>query len=518
MRKIVFIESNTTGTGEIFIKKALSKNLDVVFLTNNPGKYPFLPSLNINPIIVNTCNISDINLSLKKIKNIKGIFSTSEYFIHIASQVAESLNLFSAPSQGVQTCRNKYAMHESLLKAGIAVPWTHTLSNVTEALEYSKSISFPTVMKPISGSGSVGVRLCRDIETFLDHANYLLNEKSQKNLIFQEYIDGDEYSVECICREGYYDILGITKKYLGSEPFFVEIGHDFPASLSVHLKKTIIRACKKSLDAVGLTSGLAHIELRIKNNIPFIIEINPRLAGGMIPQLISNSLQLDLFDTILELYLGSPIRIPPPKEKIFSVIRFLIPTVGGTLKDIYIQPLPQDVEKFSMIGLFKKIGDLITIQGDFNDRLGYVLVSSHSLDDAVRQAHILLDHIKYVMEIPIQDQENRSIPEIQEILDRSISINHTRRELMHLTAINEAHLIMLLKCGLLSEQVVFALLKKIRQMEEEEFKAILGNSYRRGVYWHYENFLIESLGMEVGGSIHLARSRNDINATIFNLF
>lgn len=519
MGKIVFIESNTTGSGKIFIEKALSKNLEVIFLTQNPKKYSFLTCLNIHPIIIDTRNISDIMLFLKKIENIKGIFSTSEYFIHIASQVAESLNLFSAPSLSVQTCRNKYAMYKSLLKAGISVPCTETISNMTEALEHSQSLSFPVVMKPVSGSGSVGVKLCQNRAIFLDHARYLLNEKSCDQLIFQEYIDGDEYSVECICREGSYDILGITKKYLGPEPFFVEIGHDFPASLDAELKKNIIDACKKSLDAIGLTRGIAHIELRIQNNIPFIIEINPRLAGGMIPQLVSKSIQLDLFDTVLELYLGSPAIISPPKEIIFSVIRFLIPKVGGILKDIRTQPLPPDVKDFSMIGLFKKIGDNITIQGDFNDRLGYVLVSSHSLENAVQKANILLGHIKYVIEtVTVQGQEKKSIPEIQEILDRGISLNRIRRELVHLTAINEAHLIMLLKCGLLSERVVLQLLEKVEQIAEEDFKAILGHSYQRGVYWHYESFLIESLGMEIGGSIHLARSRNDINATIFNLF
>ena len=44
-------------------------------------------------------------------------------------------------------------------------------------------------------------------------------------VLIEEYLQGPEYSVEIFGGE----IIGITRKYLSREPYFVEIGHDFPA-------------------------------------------------------------------------------------------------------------------------------------------------------------------------------------------------------------------------------------------------------------------------------------------------
>ena len=39
----------------------------------------------------------------------------------------------------------------------------------------------------------------------------------------------------------------------------------------------------------------------------------------------------------------------------------------------------------------------------------------------------------------------------------------------------------------------------------------------RGAYYLYENYLIDTLGMSIAGSMHIGRSRNDMNATMSKL-
>ena len=110
----------------------------------------------------------------------------------------------------------------------------------------------------------------------------------------QEYIQGEEYSVESLSMVDEISVIGVTKKYLGDLPYFLETGHDFPAMLPAPLYSRIVKHVSMALKAVGFSWGAAHIELRVRDGIPYIIEINPRLAGGMIPKLVQEARGIDL--------------------------------------------------------------------------------------------------------------------------------------------------------------------------------------------------------------------------------
>ncbi len=84
--------------------------------------------------------------------------------------------------------------------------------------------------------------------------------------------------------------------------------------------------------------------------------------------------------------------------------------------------------------------------------------------------------------------------------------------------IDAAHVVMLTRCGLLSGVVGARLVELNRELAAQyvQGKKAVGllPTQHRGVYLHYEHLLIDRLGPEVGGAAHIARSRNDINATV----
>lgn len=80
--------------------------------------------------------------------------------------------------------------------------------------------------------------------------------------------------------------------------------------------------------------------------------------------------------------------------------------------------------------------------------------------------------------------------------------------------VDQAHLAMLVKQGLVSSQAGGALLRCMDELAAEAFHSLAGRPVPRGVYLMYESFLIERLGADVGGVLHTGRSRNDLNATI----
>jgi argininosuccinate lyase len=86
-------------------------------------------------------------------------------------------------------------------------------------------------------------------------------------------------------------------------------------------------------------------------------------------------------------------------------------------------------------------------------------------------------------------------------------------ELPYVTAIDEAHVVMLAERGLVRANAAAALLGEIGALRAAEFAPLRGRPAPRGTYLLYESHLIDVLGADVGGVLHTGRSRNDLKAT-----
>lgn len=91
------------------------------------------------------------------------------------------------------------------------------------------------------------------------------------------------------------------------------------------------------------------------------------------------------------------------------------------------------------------------------------------------------------------------------------------QELPFYLQVDRAHLVMLVERGILSRESGRRLLAVMEELEASDYAPLRGRPAPRGLYLLYESYLVETLGEEVGGAVHLARSRNDINATVLRL-
>ncbi len=143
-------------------------------------------------------------------------------------------------------------------------------------------------------------------------------------MLVEQLLDGPEYSAEVLGSQ----LAGLTRKWLGPQPYFVETGHDFPAPLPVAQQALIGDAALAGLRAVGLTSGAAHIELRLTAAGPVIVEINPRLAGGMIPRAVQEATGIDMIYHVVAQAAALTELVTPSKSRSAS-IRFLTARSAG---------------------------------------------------------------------------------------------------------------------------------------------------------------------------------------------
>lgn len=393
---IAFIESNTSGTGRLFVKAARECGYSPVMLVEKPERYPFLERDSVSYRACNTSSIAEIEevlQSLQRESHIKGIFSSSEYFVETAAALAAKYGLPGANPSALRACRNKWEQRKNLRRAGLLTPRFECVNSVQQAIAALQDIPLPVIVKPIMGSGSVGVRLCYNADEVAEHASALLrrtvNERGLPvpgELLIEEYLVGPEYSVETLGEA----VIGITRKHVSPEPFFVELGHDFPTDLSPEIAEKISDVARRGLQFLGLGWGPGHVELRLTDNGPAIVEINPRLAGGFIPEIMRLAFGVDIICETIRQVVGEPAQVKPNHTGHAS-IRFLIPSCVGIITAI------QGVEEASRIDgvvdiqTYRGIGDRVGIENDFRDRIGHVIscaemeVTAASISEAARR-------------------------------------------------------------------------------------------------------------------------------------
>src|ERR1700730_11615495 len=103
-------------------------------------------------------------------------------------------------------------------------------------------------------------------------------------------------------------------------------------------------------------------------------------------------------------------------------------------------------------------------------------------------------------------------PSARRILFAGTMTSALKEEMEFITEVDRAHVVMLLDRRLIDDDTGHRLLQAISTLRNLEYAPLRGREAGRGLYLCYESFLIELLGEEAGGMLHLARSRNDMKA------
>jgi biotin carboxylase len=139
---------------------------------------------------------------------------------------------------------------------------------------------------------------------------------------------------------------------------------------------------RDAVRALGLVTGPAHVELRLDDlGDPYVIEVNPRLAGGLIPRLVRYATGRDLVGEVVAGLSGRPVRVPDAVRRHAS-IRFLVPPRSGVVRDVTGLDLARALPGVVELGCAVTAGMSIHIENSFADRKGYVIACGDDAETA----------------------------------------------------------------------------------------------------------------------------------------
>lgn len=132
--------------------------------------------------------------------------------------------------------------------------------------DYSFELDFPVVLKPQKGGArSIGTFVAKDMREF---DKYIL-DIDINNYVVQEYIQSDEYTCGTVSFEnGCIGVIVMRRQ--------LRAGDTYKAFV---VKNEEISNFVKSVINVLKPFGACNIQLRVRDNIPYIFEINARCSG-----------------------------------------------------------------------------------------------------------------------------------------------------------------------------------------------------------------------------------------------
>lgn len=243
----------------------------------NDGVVDFFHEINIfdKDGIVNICREIGID----------GVVATTELTVPITAYVANKLNLLGNPVDVANKITDKFRNRNCIKHLSTLLsPRYVYASSIREIID--ANLSFPIILKPTSLGGKRGLSVVSKPEHLEDSFKYAQNslkDDEKTKVIAEEYLEGGfEYSVESISYKGTHTIIQITQKDSGGAPHCVELGHHQPANLSNDCWAKVVKGVSDGLDAIGLTNGCCHTEIKIIDGKIYLIEFNARPGGGHI--------------------------------------------------------------------------------------------------------------------------------------------------------------------------------------------------------------------------------------------
>ena len=231
----------------------------------HPGKF-LCDNFYIVPLVSSPNYLEELRNVIEKHKiEIIIPISEIELRLHAGKQIFDPLKslgikLILANQEALEVGFDKYQTALTLKENNLPYPVTHLLST-------APSMPFPFILKSRTGSGSKTLKIVKNIEDYTYYA------KQSDALIEQELIGDKDEEYTC----GLYKSKDKTKSIVYKRT--LQGGY---SNYGIKIKNKEIDSLLESLANILRVEGSINVQLRLKNGVPYVFEINPRFSSTVL--------------------------------------------------------------------------------------------------------------------------------------------------------------------------------------------------------------------------------------------
>ena len=277
---------------------------------------------------------------------------------------------------------DKGEMIKAFKEHDIESPWYYLIENTDDLESLLPSFTYPCILKPTDNAGSRGVIMVKSADKLIEAYQYSISQSRGGKVILEEYMVGQEVSVEVMVVDGEPHVLQVTDKLTTGAPYFVEMGHNQPSMLPDEEVARIKDLACRAVKSVGINCGPSHVEIMLTSSGPKMVELGARMGGDCITtHLIPLSTGIDMIKATIDVSLGLKPDITPSLHK-GSAIRFF-DAPHGVISSINNIEVAKGMDRVKEISFTKNIGDEVSEIHSSIDRCGFVIAHGDSAREAI---------------------------------------------------------------------------------------------------------------------------------------
>jgi biotin carboxylase len=266
-------------------------------------------------------------------ERVDGLLTFWEDSVSVAARVAAALGLPGNPPEAVDSARSKIRMRETSESLGLPSPRAQRVRSLDELYAAASEIGFPAVVKPEFGASAMGCVRVDSLDS-LPGVYRMVREvvrpendsifRAGNDLLLEQYLDGVEFDVDLVMDDGECAFSSVSQNWPTAEPSLQETGLHCPPDHSRRAVRGLVDLCVRTAQAFGLRRGVLHVEGKCTSRGPRIVEVNTRMGGGRIHQIVEAVWGVDLIEAQLRSSLDLPQTLSPSRRPRCAVLNAIV--------------------------------------------------------------------------------------------------------------------------------------------------------------------------------------------------
>ncbi|MEO6500488.1 MAG: ATP-grasp domain-containing protein [Jatrophihabitantaceae bacterium] len=236
-----------------------------------------------------------------------------EYATAFAARLAERLGLPNAGLGAAQMMHDKARLRRVSAAAGVPNPISERVDGPEAVIAMLARVGGPVIVKPAGRQAAVGVsRVDSPAEAAEAYRFAVAGEEGvvapergiASEVLAEQYIAGEEFSVEMLVGKGKPLFSNVTAKDLFEGPRPIERGHVLPVDDRPELVEALTELTVRVLRAAAFDTGIVHCEWIVSPQGPYLVECAGRVPGDGITVLLELAWGDNLLARYVELLEG----------------------------------------------------------------------------------------------------------------------------------------------------------------------------------------------------------------------
>lgn len=413
MKTIVFIGTQKSGSSREAIKAGERLGYYTVLLTDRTTfieKRTEFPDVHLMQLC-DINNIDEIKNIIKRLQlkalDISAIVSFVDPYCRTACILCEELGINHFTTIAVSKMLNKIHSRKILSNTPY-VPYYNVFTKHSELDKNQIEKQLPAIMKSPNSTGSNDVYRINNFKEFKYYLKRLLSKYPDKPVLVEEFLDGPQYLVETMFYENKLHIIAIFKQEITFVQKFIVTGYNFITNNDEAFLDSLNIAIENIIKAHGMKQGPCHLEMRLVNKQWKLIEVNPRISGGAMNNIIETALGINLVEETLKIALGEKPNFEP-KYINHTFTQYVIMSETGVLEKVTGRNKARKCTGVKIVYVKPKKGTILTPPVSMGSRYAYVIATGETENQARNNAKYAASLIKFwLLPVPNKEQEETS--------------------------------------------------------------------------------------------------------------